>query len=451
MTILVVDDEAAQRRILSGYLKKQGHVLLEASGRTEAVEVYRTHAVDVVLSDYRMPDGTGLDLLRELRRLDAEARVIVLTAFGTIERAVTAMREGAFDYLTKPINLDELDVLLRRADELQRLTSENALLREQAAERASFEGIVSQSAAMERVLNMAARVAQSSATVLIRGESGTGKELIARAIHYASDRAAEPFVGVNCASLNEQLLESELFGHEKGAFTGADKQRRGRFERANGGTILLDEIGDISPGTQVRLLRILQERQFERVGGSDPIQVDVRVIAATNRDLEQAIKQGSFREDLFYRLNVVSIEIPPLRERREDIAPLLEQFLSVYREANRRGNLSFSREAWGLLLRHEYPGNIRELQNIVQRAVIMSRGEHIVIDDLPHVLRLLPEDAPPVPARVPLSFDEQVEQLQKDLIFEALRIHGNNQSQAARQLGLSERNLRYRLKKWGVK
>jgi two-component system NtrC family response regulator len=304
---------------------------------------------------------------------------------------------------------------------------------------------------METVLNTAARVAESKASALIRGESGTGKELIARAIHFNSPRKEKPFVAVNGAALNENLMESELFGHEKGAFTGADKQRRGRFELADGGTLFLDEIGDIPLQTQVKLLRVLQEQQFERVGGSETIQVDVRVIAATSRNLEEAIKNGSFREDLFYRLNVVSLDIPPLRNRRQDIPSLLEHFLTVYAKENRRKKLSFSKEAWELLIRYEYPGNVRELQNIVQRAVILSRRDTITTNELPFVLKKQPNESNIPSKNSTQTLPEQVDQLEKELIFDALRIHQGNQSKAAKQLGISERNLRYRLKKWGVK
>jgi DNA-binding NtrC family response regulator len=451
MNILLVDDEPAQRSVLSGYLKKKHHFVVEAGHIVEAIEKFKIHTIDVVLTDYQMPNGTGLELLKAVRNLHSQSAVIMMTAFGTIEGAVSAIREGAFDYLTKPINLDELDVLLHRIEELHQLKSENQILREQLAEKYSFAGIISQSEAMEHVLSTAARVAQSSASVLIRGESGTGKELIAKAIHFASERKDKPFIAVNCASLNENVLESELFGHEKGAFTGADKQRRGRFEMANSGSIFLDEIGDISPATQAKLLRVLQEHQFERVGGSETLAADVRVLAATNKNLEEAIKQGTFREDLFYRLNVVPVVIPPLRTRRDDVAPLLEYYLQRFVKENKRKKLSFSKEAWDALLRYDYPGNVRELENIVQRSVIMSRGEHITTEYLPQVFRPPMKEALLPRSKADSSLTEQVEQLEKDRVFEALRLHKNNQSQAAQKLGISERNLRYRLKKWGVK
>jgi DNA-binding NtrC family response regulator len=451
MNILIVDDEPSQRSILSGYLKKKRHIVSEADSVARAVERFTKDPVDVILTDFQMPHGTGLELLKAAKAIHPEAAVIMMTAFGTIEGAVVAMREGAFDYLSKPINLDELDLLLRRVEELHQLKSENEILRGQLAEKHSFAGIISQSAAMESVLSSAARVAQSSASVLIRGESGVGKELIAKAIHFASDRKDKPFIAVNCAALNENLLDSELFGHEKGAFTGADKQRRGRFEMAHGGSLFLDEIGDIPAPTQVRLLRVLQERQFERVGGSETIHVDVRVIAATNKNLEEAIEQKTFREDLFYRLNVVAVEIPPLRERREDIALLLEHYLRGFGKENRRKKLTFSKEAWNLLLRYDYPGNVRELENIVQRAVVMSRGEHVTTDDLPQALRLLKSETSVPESNAAHSFAERVEQLEKQLIFDALASSDSNQTKAAKKLGLSERNLRYRLTKWGMK
>jgi two-component system NtrC family response regulator len=359
------------------------------------------------------------------------------------------MRAGAYDYLTKPIELDELDLLIGRIAERQRLISENQSLKEQLAEKFSFGGIVSVSGPMEEVLNTAGRVAQSKASILLRGESGTGKELLARAIHFSSPRKENPFIAVNCAALNENLLESELFGHERGAFTGAEKQRKGRFELANGGTLFLDEVGDLPPATQVKLLRVLQEETFERVGGADSIHVDVRVVAATHRNLEDLIRQGMFREDLFYRLNVVTLEIPPLRMRRDDIPPTIEHFAAVYGRELRK-KISFSKEAWAALLRYDFPGNVRELMNIVQRAVILARREAVTLADLPQIVQGLRPEADVAYADSIKDLPGAVEKLEKELIFESLRLHGGNQSRAARELGISERNLRYRLKKWGV-
>jgi two-component system NtrC family response regulator len=450
LLVLIVDDEASQREVLSGYLKKKKHSVHQASSVQEAIVKVRSQHFDLVLTDYKMPGKTGFDLLQEIKKIDTEAVVVLMTAFGTIEGAVEAMRAGAYDYLGKPIELDEIDLLIQRLQERRQLISENRSLRQQLVEKFAFTEIVSQSAQMQEVLSTASRVAQTNAPVLIRGESGTGKELIARAIHFNSARSGKPFIAVNCAALNDNLLESELFGHEKGAFTGAEKQRRGRFELADGGTIFLDEIGDISPATQVRLLRVLQEQQFERVGGSETISVDVRVVAATNKNLETAIAEGKFREDLFYRLNVVSVEIPGLRYRREDISLLLDHFLLRFAKEHKRKKLTYSKEAWEQLIRYDFPGNVRELENIVQRSVIFSRGEMITTDDLPVVVRGASQENRQKKEDTG-SFPEQIEKLEKDLIFEALRVNGNNQSKAAELLGLSERNLRYRLKKWGVK
>lgn len=450
LSILIVDDEVSQRDILAGYLKKKKHIVQQSSNVQEALKVIQSQHVDLVLTDYKMPGKTGYDLLQEIKQIDTEIVVVLMTAFGTIEGAVEAMRAGAYDYLSKPIELDEIDLLIKRLQERQQLISENKLLREQLVEKYSFDEIVSQSPQMQEVLSTVTRVAQTKAPVLIRGESGTGKELIARAIHFNSTRSGKPFIAVNCAALNDNLLESELFGHEKGAFTGAEKQRQGRFELADGGTIFLDEIGDISPATQVRLLRVLQEQRFERVGGSETLSVNVRVIAATHKNLEEAIVIGKFREDLFYRLNVVAVEIPSLRKRREDIAVLLDHFLLSFAKEHKKKKLSFSKEAWEQLVRYDYPGNVRELENIVQRSVIFSRGETITTEDLPQIVKNNKSES--VQSKQILeNFSEQIEHLEKDLIFESLRINANNQSKAAEQLGLSERNLRYRLKKWGVK
>jgi DNA-binding NtrC family response regulator len=448
--ILIVDDEPTQRKVLSGYLKKQRHAVFEAGSAEDAVQIVKNEEIEIVLTDLRMPGRSGHDLLNDIRALSPETSVVIMTAFGSIEGAVAAMRAGAYDYLTKPIELDELDLLVRRISERRKLIAENRLLKAQLAEKFSVQEIISQSAAMEEVLNTAGRVAQSTASVLIRGESGTGKEVLARAIHYGSPRKDNPFVAVNCAALSEHLLESELFGHEKGAFTGADKQRKGRFEIADGGTIFLDEVGDIPPITQVKLLRVLQEHSLERVGGSEPLTVDVRVIAATNRNLEDLIQHGTFREDLFYRLNVVTIEIPPLRLRRDDIAPTIEHFAARFAREQKK-KISFSREAWNALLRYDYPGNVRELQNIIQRAVILSRGETVALTDLPQVVKGLKGEEHKDPLASPKDLPGAVEKLEKDLIFEALRVNGGNQSKAARDLGISERNLRYRLQKWGVR
>ncbi len=449
--ILIVDDDAPQRKVLAGYLKKQRHVVFEAGAVPEALTRLTAEDIDIVLTDLKMPGESGHDLLLKTRSSFPETAVVLMTAFGTIEGAVQAMRAGAYDYLTKPIELDELDLLIARISERRRLISENRALREQLAEKFSFSGIVSISRQMEEVLNTAGRVATSKASILLRGESGTGKELLARAIHFSSPRRDKPFIAVNCAALNENLLESELFGHERGAFTGADRQRKGRFELADTGTLFLDEIGDLPTQTQVKLLRFLQEETFERVGGSDVLHVDVRVVAATNRDLEELIRSGGFREDLYYRLNVVTIDIPPLRARRDDIAPSIEHFVARYAKEQKKKAMTFTSEAWNALLRYDYPGNVRELENIVLRAVILARGETITLADLPQVVKGLKPEEQHGEGEQPTDLPGAVEKLEKEYVFESLRINGGNQSKAARELGISERNLRYRLKKWGVK
>jgi len=450
-TILIVDDEPGQRTVLAGYLRKKHDRVFESASVSNAMEQIRKNDVDIILTDFKMPGASGHDLLKQVHAIAPETTVVIMTAFGTIDGAVQAMRDGAYDYLTKPIDLKELDLLIQRIVERRQLISENRLLKQELAKKFSFEGIISQSPEMETVLNTAGRVAPSKASILIRGESGTGKELIARAIHFSSPRKEKPFIAVSCAALNENLLESEMFGHERGAFTGADKMRRGRFELADAGTIFLDEIGDVPLSVQVKLLRVLQEQRFERVGGTESIQVEVRVLAATNRNLEELIAQGKFREDLFYRLNVVMIDIPPLRNRRADIPPMIDYFLSQYKEEHRKKKLSFSKEAWETLLRYGYPGNVRELENIVQRAVILSRGDVIAKGDLPQALDRLASEDGSTRAGTNDSLPDRVQRLEKELVLESLRVQNGNQSKAARSLGISERNLRYRLKKWGVR
>ncbi len=442
--ILVVDDEEPQRRVLAGFLRKRGYEVEAVGSADEAVAVVSSRTVDLVLTDLRMPGKTGVELLDAVRGVNPEIPVVVMTAYGTVASAVDAMKRGAADYLGKPVDLDELDVLVVRTLERRALVSENRALREQVESRYRLAGLETGNERMQEAINMAARAAASRATILIHGESGTGKELLARAIHYASPRRRGPLVAVNVAALPEALLESELFGHERGAFTGADREHRGRFELADGGTLFLDEIGDLPRGTQVKLLRVLQEQSFERLGGTKPIKVDVRLVAATHRDLEAMARAGDFREDLYFRLNVVAITLPPLRERKEDVPLLVDHFLRRFADEGKAR--SVSREAMDLLLKHDYPGNVRELENLVHRAVVLARGDVITTSDLPlHVAGLKPEvrgeDA---------SFTERVEAFEKALIFEALEKAGGVQTRAAAALGMSERHLRYKLKKYGA-
>jgi two-component system NtrC family response regulator len=444
--ILVVDDEEAQRTVLSGFLRKRGFEVVAASSVEEALRTAAARTIDLVLTDLRMPGATGLDLLDGLRRINPEVPVIVMTAFGTVTSAVDAMKRGAADYLTKPVDLDELDVLVVRILELRALVAENRELRRQLESRYRLAGLETSNRHMAEAINTAGRAAASRATILIRGESGTGKELLAKAIHYASPRGKGPLVAVNVAALPDTLIESELFGHERGAFTGADRERRGRFELADGGSLFLDEIGDLPKGAQVKLLRVLQEQAFERVGGTRTIRVDVRVIAATNRDLEAMVGSGEFREDLYYRLNVVAIEVPPLRDRREDIPMLVEQFVRRFAAEARSPVTQVSREAMDLLLRHHYPGNVRELENLIHRAVVLARGPVISTSDLPiSMTELKSEGRSPA-----VAFVDRVAEFERALIVEALAKADGVQTHAARALGMSERHLRYKLKKYGL-
>jgi DNA-binding NtrC family response regulator len=447
LRILVVDDEPSQRELIGGFLKKQGHEVLLARSGEEALSRVRETRVDLVLSDFKMLGMSGLDVLRAVKTVNPEIPFILMTAYGTVETAVQIMKEGGADYLTKPLDLDELLLRITRASEQVRLRTAVRDLQAHLVERHRLEGIIGESGRMQEVLALVERVAPSNATVLIRGESGTGKELIARAIHFNSPQAAGPLVALNCAALPEQLLESELFGHEKGAFTGAVAQRKGRFELADGGSIFLDEIGDLSPALQVKLLRVLQERQFERLGSTRTLTVNVRILAATHRNLEQAMREGAFREDLYYRLNVVTIQIPPLRERREDIPPLLDHFLRTFAEKNQRAVTGLTAAARDALLKYEYPGNVRELENIVERAVLLCRGPVIDTEDLPVTLR--PGDRRPEEPES-RALPDILASIECQAIRTALGRHGGIQTQAAADLGISERVLRYKMKKYGL-
>ena len=444
-TILVIDDEAAQREAVSGYLRKRGFAVLQAANGRAGLALLQGQVIDLIITDLRMPELDGMGVLAAARETNPAIGVVLATAFGTVDGAVDAMQEGAFYYLQKPLDLDVLDRIVDRALEQRHRISENELLRQQIGERVPFGGIMGCSPAIEEALNVVARVAPSRATVLLRGESGTGKELMARAVHEASPRAARPFVAVNCAALNKGLIESELFGHEKGAFTGADARRIGRFEQGDGGTLFLDELAEIPLDVQVKLLRVLQERKIERVGSGVEIEVDVRLIGATNRDLEALVAQGTFREDLFYRLNVVAVDLPPLRHRKGDIPLLADHFLARYAEENAKAVGEISKEALELLTRYAYPGNVRELQNIVERAVVMARGPVVTRADLPAEV----QKAVAGPAADTLP--AQVEELEKTAIAQALERAGGVQSRAAEMLGLTERNLRYKLKKYRLK
>jgi two-component system NtrC family response regulator len=448
--LLVVEDEEAQREMLQGFLLQQGFSASAVDSGTKAVEAIRREPVDLVLLDYKMPRMNGLETLQELRKINPEVAVVMMTAYGTIETAVQSIKAGATDYLTKPIDLDELILLIDKVSEKILLQQENTELKEQLRERYHFDQIVYASGKMEEVLNLTGRVAQSEATVLIRGESGTGKELIANAIHYTSTRVSRSFIKVNCTALPENLLESELFGHERGAFTGAIQRRIGRFEEAHEGSIFLDEIGDLSPSLQAKLLRVLQEREFERLGSNQTIKIDVRVIAATNRDLEEAVRGKVFREDLYYRLNVVAIILPPLRERREDIPPLIDHFLEKYSKKNRKPVPKVSKDARDLLLQYDYPGNVRELENIIERSMVVSRSDTVATQDLPFQLREATKEAKIDLEVEGQSLNSTLSQIERELIVQALEKQGGVQTKAAESLGINERVLRYKMQKYGL-
>jgi DNA-binding NtrC family response regulator len=444
--ILVVDDEPAQRELISGFLKKRAFDVVVAETGAKALELFRQDSIDLILTDQKMPHMSGLDLLQAVRAINPEIPVILITAFGSIEAAVSAIQGGATDYLTKPLNLDELLYRIRQVSDRYRLIAENRELREALQSRHRIEGIIGESGPMLDVVSLVHRVAPSEATVLIRGESGTGKELIAKAIHFASPRTSGPLVKVNCAALPETLLESELFGHEKGAFTGAIMSRQGRFELANGGTLFLDEIGDLPVNLQAKLLRVLQEREYEKVGSSRPVKVNVRILAASHRPLEALIKAGQLREDLYYRLNVVTILIPPLRERRSDLSLLIDHFLRRFAEKNGKTIRGLTHEARDMLLRYDYPGNVRELENLIERAVVLTRDDVIGSSDLS-----LTVQTPEVDGHRGTNLTVAVEALERHMIRDALAQSEGVQTRAAELLGMSERALRYKLIKYGFR
>ena len=443
--ILVVDDEASARSGLEKLLRQAGYAVDTAKDGTEALAIAAERPPEVVVTDLKMPEMDGMTLLGKLRESDRDLPVIVATAFGDVSSAVAAMRAGAADYLTKPIDFDALLVVIERARERRALRVEAENLRRQLRERDAegLQGLIGASPAMQKVYRVARQVAASRATVLITGESGTGKGELARAIHALSPRAKAHFVSLHCAAVPETLLESEMFGHEKGSFTGADKRRIGRFEQANGGTLFLDEIGELSPLVQTKLLRVLQERALERVGGNDTISVDVRVLAATNRDLATEVREGRFREDLYYRLNVVHLEMPPVRLRGSDVIVLANAFLRRFAEDNKKPVDDFSDEARTKILAHRWPGNVRELENAVERAVVLCEGSRIEADDLPF------EAATPMrgPIRVPGATMAEIERW---AILATLEATGGSTARAAELLDISVRTIQYRLHEYGV-
>ncbi len=441
--ILIVDDEVNARTALAEILRDEGYAVETAADGFKALPKLDDFAPDAVITDLRMPGMDGLELMQRVHARDPDVPVLVVTAYGAVETAVLAMRRGAADYVTKPVNVDELLVVLDRALETRRLRAESQRLRQRLAAREGIDTVVGSSASMKAVLEDLLRVAPSRASVLITGESGTGKELMAAAIHRNSPRAQGPFVKLHCAALAETLLESELFGHERGAFTGAVSRRDGRFKQADGGTLLLDEVGEIAPSVQIKLLRFLQEHEFERVGGNETLRVDVRIVAATNRDLPRRVTDGLFREDLYYRLNVFSLHVPPLREHPSDIPLLATHFLQQRAAENGKEIEGFTPEAMALLTHHAWPGNVRELENAVERAVVMARGKVILPEDLPATVSVRAAEAQE--PRVPGA---SLAELERWAILRTLEATGGSTSRAAEILGISVRTIQYRLREY---
>ncbi len=432
-SVLLIEDEKIMRITLEDALNGAGYEVTSFDAGTPAQLAIKDNSFDVVVTDVRLPDIDGFDIVREMSQR-GDAPVIVMTAYGTIKDAVEAMKLGAYDYITKPFALDEFLLLIERALEIKRLKEENRRLRRDLGKCYSSLNIIGNSTEMKKVFSLVERVSASDSTILILGESGTGKELIATAIHYRSERKNRPLIKVNCAALPDGLIESELFGHEKGAFTGAVTRKPGRFELADGGTIFLDEIGDLPIATQSKILRVIQERQFERIGGTASLNVNVRIIAATNRNLEEEVKAGRFREDLYYRLNVIPITLPPLRDRKEDIPDLIEFFMDRFRKKLSK-NVRFSKDAVDLLLAYDYPGNVRELENIIERCVILSGGEMIGQDELPAIMR------PDISASRSLLLSDIAADAEKGHIIKVLQTTQGNKTRAAEILGISRKTL----------
>jgi DNA-binding NtrC family response regulator len=452
--ILVVEDEQAIQLALSGLLRRQGYQVEVAGSGQEALRKLDDTSFDLVLTDLALGRGlSGMDVLRRAKELRPETLVVMITAHGSEQIAVEAMKAGAEDYVPKPFDNDEIRLVVQRALERTRLQRENRLLLEQVQRQYGFENLIGTGPAMRRVFETLQKVAETDLTVLIRGESGTGKELVAQALHQRSGRRGRPFVAVNCAAISPELVESELFGHEKGAFTGADARRQGRFEAADGGTIFLDEIGDMAPATQAKVLRVLQERSFERVGGNQPLQVDVRVVAATHRNLEEEVAQERFREDLYYRLKVVEIDLPPLRERREDIPALAQRFLEQVTERLGREPRPIGEAALARLVRHRWPGNVRELQNVIEQAAVLASGPEIAEDDL-HLPDAEGGPAAAAESRA-LGFSEAkksvVEEFERRYLLDALRRNDGNVSRTAEAIGMVRQSLQQKIRDLGLR
>jgi DNA-binding NtrC family response regulator len=458
-TVLVVEDEPKMRRLLSLNLEEEGYSVLTAADAEGGLKILGSAKVDLVLTDVKLPGMSGLEFLRAAKRSNAATPVVVMTAYGTVESAVEAMKAGANDYILKPFSIEEIKLIIRKELDVRSLREENRSLREALGQRYEFKNIVAHSAKMQEVLATVEHVAPTNATVLLGGESGVGKDLMARALHQHSRRAQGPFVKINCTAIPENLLESELFGYEKGAFTGAVTSKAGKFELADQGTVFLDEIGDMPGALQAKLLRVLQEREFERLGGTKTLKVDVRIVAATNQDLRAALEQGAFREDLYYRLNVVPISIPPLREHKEDIPYLVDHFIARFARDSQKTITGITPAAMKRLTDFHWPGNVRELENIIERAVVFATTGKIDLADIHLDLPLPPDSGGQDAASAPALTNAEplwlppgmtLERFEDEIIREAVRRAGGNKSQAARLLGLSRNALRYRLSQMGV-
>ncbi len=451
--ILVVDDELRIREQFSEFLKEKGYDVTTAANGQEAIKKIDAEFFDVVLIDLNMPKVDGMTVLRHLVQNEPESIGIILTGYATIKNAVEAMKAGAYDYLAKPVKLEEVLVVIQKAVELRDLRRENRVLKRQLKKKYKFHNLIGDSPEMHKVFRTIEKVADSDSTILIFGESGTGKELVARAIHYHSSRKDKPMIPVNCGAIPEELLESELFGHEKGAFTHAIRTRIGRFEMANGGTIFLDEIAEMSPQLQVKLLRVLQEQEFERLGGMRTIKCDVRIIAATNKDLEKAVDEGSFREDLYYRLKVIPIHIPPLRDRRSDIPLLIHHFLEQMNKAKKKDIKGISKEAVKVLTAYDWPGNVRELENVIERMVILAESDYLTVEDLPERIAKTQVSLKPISSPIPdegFSLSHAVSEYEKQLIISALEKTGWVKNRAAKLLKMNRTTLVEKIKKQGI-
>jgi len=446
--ILVVDDDSAHRHMLQAVLSNQGYDITQAVSGEDAIASVEKGFYDLILMDVRMSRIGGIAALKKIKDISPGIPIIIMTAYASVSTAVDALKSGAYDYLTKPLDIDELNILINKALHHHQLVEENIYMKERLGDRFDFSGIIGKSRAMQELFNTLAMIAPSEATVLISGESGTGKELIANAIHHNSPRRDKPFITVNCAALPENLLESELFGHLKGAFTGADSRRKGRFHLADTGSIFLDEVGELALSTQAKILRVLQEHAFEPLGGSDTIKVNTRVIAATNKNIAEEIQKGRFREDLYYRLNVVQLAVVALRERRDDIPLLVDLFLKKYAEKNKRLIKGFSPRAMDLIMRYDWPGNVRELENVVERAVIMSRGDILTPDEFPDTLKAVNQEVKN--GGVDIAPGMSLKEVEKQMILKTLEETGGNRTRAAEILGISRRTIQLKLKEYGV-